>query len=44
MAMPRKRPLADPNQYYAYVWRLDGQVIWVGQGKDNRGRPTCRAC
>lgn len=43
MAMPRKRPLVDPNQYYAYVWRLDGEVLWVGQGKNNRGRPTCRA-
>ena len=44
MVMPRKRPLLDPTQYYAYVWRLNGEVIWVGQGKDNRGRPTARAC
>lgn len=44
MAFPRRRPLEDPNQYYAYVWRLDGEVLWVGQGKNNRGRPTARAC
>ena len=43
MAMPRKRPLQDPNQQYAYVWRLDGEVIWVGCGKNNRCRPECKA-
>ena len=43
MAMPPKRPLSDPNQYYAYVWRLKGEVLWVGHGKNNRGRPTCKA-
>lgn len=44
MAMTRKRPLEDPNQYYTYVWKLDGEVLWVGQGKNNRGRPTAKAC
>lgn len=43
MAMPRKRPLEDPEQPYVYVWRLEGCVLWVGTGKNNRGRPTCKA-
>lgn len=41
--MTRKRPLADPNQYYVYIWRLEEEVIWVGHGKNNRGRPECKA-
>jgi hypothetical protein len=36
----RKRPLQDPNQYYTYVWRYEGKVIYVGQGHNNRGRPS----
>ena len=44
MSMPRKRPLENPKQFYAYVWRLKDKVIWVGCGRGNRGRPTCRAC
>lgn len=43
MSMPRKRPLEDPNQYYAYVWRYKNRVIWVGAGKNNRGRPDCKS-
>lgn len=43
MVMPRKRPLKNPNQYYVYVWRYRGKVIYVGQGKNNRGRPDCKA-
>lgn len=43
MAMPRKRPLADSNQYYVYIWRHHGVVVYVGQGKNNRGRPSCKA-
>jgi hypothetical protein len=43
MAMLRKRPLEDPNQYYAYVWRLRGKVIYVGYGKNNRCRPDCKS-
>lgn len=39
MAMPRKRPFADINQYYTYIWRHNNVVIYVGYGKDNRGRP-----
>lgn len=39
MAPPIKRPLPDPKQFYAYVWRLDGEVIWVGHGHNHRGRP-----
>lgn len=41
--MPRKRPLEDKNQYYAYVWRYRKQVLYVGQGKDNRGRVGCKS-
>lgn len=44
MAMARKRPLQDPEQPYVYIWRLGGETLWVGMGKGNRGRPTCRAC
>lgn len=44
MAMPRKRPLKDPKQPYAYLWTLEGKRLWVGHGKNNRGRPTCSAC
>ena len=39
MAMPRKRPFADINQYYAYIWKHNGEVIYVGYGKNNRARP-----
>jgi hypothetical protein len=44
-AMPnhRRRPFPNPRQYYTYVWRYVGEVIWVGHGKNNRGRPTCQA-
>lgn len=40
MAMPRRRPFADVNQYYVYVWKLDDEVIWVGQGRGLRAVPT----
>lgn len=43
MPMPRKRPLQDPNQPYTYIWRLNGEVLWVGCGKNNRCRPGCKA-
>lgn len=43
MSMHRRRPFANPRQYYTYVWYYRGEVIWVGHGKDNRGRPGCRA-
>lgn len=43
MPMPRKRPLKDPNQPYAYFWVLGERVIYVGQGKNNRCRPLCKA-
>lgn len=43
MPMTRKRPLVDPNQYYAYVWRYQDEVVWVGQGKNNRCRPECKS-
>lgn len=39
MPPPIKRPLKDPNQFYAYVWTLDREVIWVGFGHNHRGRP-----
>ena len=42
MAPPTTRPLKDPEQYYAYVWRLDGVAIWVGHGHNVRGNPTPR--
>lgn len=40
MATPRKRPLKDSEQFYAYIWKLGEEVIWVGYGHDNRGRPS----
>lgn len=43
MAMPRKRPLENPNQYYSYVWRHKGKVLYVGYGKNNRCRASCLA-
>lgn len=43
MAQSRKRPFVDPSHYYVYVWKFRGIVIYVGQGKNNRGRPDCRA-
>lgn len=30
-------------EYYAYVWRLNGEVLWVGQGKGRRSDPLCKA-
>jgi NUMOD3 motif len=43
MAMPRRRPLRNPKEFYAYIWRYKGEVIYVGQGRNNRGRPTCKS-
>lgn len=43
MATPRKRPLEDVQQFYAYVWKLGGRVVLVGYGRNNRGRPTCKS-
>jgi len=40
MPTPRKRPLEDPKQPYVYVWRIGEDVLWVGKGRGNRGRPT----
>jgi hypothetical protein len=39
---PRRRPCDDLEQFYAYVWRLDDVVIWVGQGHGLRGVPSRR--
>lgn len=39
MAMPRKRPFENPNQYYSYLWALDGEAIYVGYGHNSRCRP-----
>ena len=41
--MTRKRPLEDPKQCYVYVWRLQGKIILIGYGTNNRGRPICKA-
>jgi len=36
MVMPRKRPFADEEAPYAYVWRTDKVVLYVGFGKGRR--------
>lgn len=41
MAMPRKRPFANPQQMYVYTWKYQGKVVYVGFGGNNRGRPSC---
>lgn len=36
MVMPRKRPFADEEAPYAYVWRTNKVVLYVGFGKGRR--------
>lgn len=43
MPTPRKRPLADPKQYYAYTWMLRKKIVLVGYGHNNRCRVDCKA-
>lgn len=40
MPPQRKRPFRDTERFYAYVWWLDDEPIWVGQGHNLRGIPS----
>jgi len=37
MGMPRKRPFADIEQQYVYIWKVLEEIIYIGRGKNRRG-------